>query len=364
MTCNKRNLEIKSVNDTLTSELNRYKEHVKMLTENQNVEIKNQTNFSESNEQNVEINLLKQTLSEQMHEKESLMKTISVLKTDLQKEENKNIDREIALEKNIKQLDNIIFKRGQSTQIVHMLTKSKICYDHSSKQAVGFEKAFNLKKARELEPKLYDGNVIVNTYTIVIPDSDETLRLAEESRSKMLLKEQDPMLAKKRLNTKPIDYVALKNDYDKRFVRKSDLYTDHAYWKDMSVPSSDPSPSNTPDKIEVPKELPKVSMVNTSLKQLKRHLADFDLVVKERTTATAITEGTWGFEHTKACFRDEIIPFLKALKDIFNDFNQNLVGELAKIQTAFYQMEQAVEQYRLESKTFEVKMNQVLSENE
>ncbi|GJY79955.1 retrovirus-related pol polyprotein from transposon TNT 1-94 [Tanacetum coccineum] len=33
-------------------------------------------------------------------------------------------------------------------------------------------------------------------------------------------------------------------------------------------------------------------MVNTSLKELKRHLAGFDQVVKERTTATAITEGT------------------------------------------------------------------------
>nr|GEV50998.1 integrase, catalytic region, zinc finger, CCHC-type, peptidase aspartic, catalytic [Tanacetum cinerariifolium] len=44
-------------------------------------------------------------------------------------------------------------------------------------------------------------------------------------------------------------------------------------------------------QVEVPKELPKVSMVNTSLKKLKHHLANIDVVVKERTTATAITEG-------------------------------------------------------------------------
>ncbi|GJZ88954.1 hypothetical protein Tco_0660736 [Tanacetum coccineum] len=105
-------------------------------------------------------------------------------------------------------------------------------------------------------------------------------------------------------------------------------------------------------------------MVNTSLKELKRYLTGFDQVVKERTTATAITEGTWGFEHTKACFRDEIIPFIKNLKDIFNNFNRYLVEELADVQKVFYQMEQAVEQHRLESRTFEVKMNQVLSENE
>ncbi|GJT45403.1 retrovirus-related pol polyprotein from transposon TNT 1-94 [Tanacetum coccineum] len=35
-------------------------------------------------------------------------------------------------------------------------------------------------------------------------------------------------------------------------------------------------------------------MVNTSLKELKRYLTGFDQVVKERTIATAITEGTWG----------------------------------------------------------------------
>ncbi|GJS61510.1 hypothetical protein Tco_0656294 [Tanacetum coccineum] len=86
--------------------------------------------------------------------------------------------------------------------------------------------------------------------------------------------------------------------------------------------------------------------------------------VEPQPTPTAITEGSWGFEHTKACFRDEIIPFVEALKDLFNTFNQYLVDELLEVQNVFHQMEQVVEQHRLESKTFEVKMNQVLNENE
>ncbi|GKF80884.1 hypothetical protein Tco_0239486, partial [Tanacetum coccineum] len=98
------------------------------------------------------------------------------------------------------------------------------------------------------------------------------------------------------------------------------------------------------------------------IKELKRYLAGFDHVVKERTTTTAITVGTWGFEHTKACFRDEIIPFIKELKDIFNNFNQYLVEEFADVQKVFYQREQAVEQHRLESETFETVVN--LSVNE
>ncbi|GJV43279.1 zinc finger, CCHC-type containing protein, partial [Tanacetum coccineum] len=61
-----------------------------------------------------------------------------------------------------------------------------------------------------------------------------------------------------------------------------------------SVNSPEPTLSSRPNKVEVPKELPKVSMVNTSLKKLKHHLGGFDVFVKERTTPTTITEGSWG----------------------------------------------------------------------
>nr|GEU59871.1 hypothetical protein [Tanacetum cinerariifolium] len=66
-----------------------------------------------------------------------------------------------------------------------------------------------LKEGQHLEPKLYDGNVIKNTSAIVIPDSDKTIMLAEESRSKMLLKQQDPMMLEKKVNTTLVDYAAL-----------------------------------------------------------------------------------------------------------------------------------------------------------
>ncbi|GJZ67156.1 hypothetical protein Tco_0630396 [Tanacetum coccineum] len=349
--CTKINLDNKSVNDSLTAELERYKEQVKVLKEGQNVDLKSKDNVSDSCEQSVEIDRLKQILSEHVKEKESLMQTVTLLKNDFKKEESRNIDREIALEKKIKQLDNIVFKRDQSAQTVHMLTKPQFFYDHTTKQALGFQNPFYLKKAQQLEPKLYDGNVIKNTSAIVIPDSEETLMLAEESRSKMLLKQQDPMMLEKKVNTTPVDYAALNQlsqDFETRFVPQTELSAEQAFWSQNSMNSSDPTPSCRPTKVEVPKELPKVSMVNTSLKKLKHHLAGFDVVVKERTTATAITEGSWGFEHTKACFRDEIIPFVKALKDLFNTFDQYLIDELSEVQNVFHQMEQAVEQHRLE----------------
>ncbi|GKB46500.1 retrovirus-related pol polyprotein from transposon TNT 1-94 [Tanacetum coccineum] len=151
--CTMINLENKSVNDTLTDELKRYKEQVKILKEGQNVDLTGEDKVSDSCEQSFEIDHLKQTLSKQLKEKESLMQTVTLLKNDFKKKESRNIDREIALEKKIKQLDNIVYKRDQSAQT----------------------------KAQQLEPKLYDGNVIKKTSAIVIPDSEETLMLVEES---------------------------------------------------------------------------------------------------------------------------------------------------------------------------------------
>ncbi|GJY36860.1 retrovirus-related pol polyprotein from transposon TNT 1-94 [Tanacetum coccineum] len=282
--CTKINMDNKSVNDTLIAELERYKEQVKVLKEGQNVDSR---------------------------KKESLMQTVTLLKNDFKKEESSNIDREIALEKRIKQLDNI-----------------------------------------QLEPNLYDGNVIKNTSAIVIPESEETLMLAKESRSKILLKQKDHMMLEKKVNTIQVDYVVLNQlsqDYETRFVPQTELSAEQAFWSQNSVNSLEPTLSSKPTIVVVPKKLPKVSMVNTSLKKLKHHLAGFDVVVKERTTPTAIIEGSWGFEHTKACFRDEIIPFVKALKDFFNTFDQYLIDELFEVQNLFHQMEQAVEQHQVDN---------------
>ncbi|GKA22791.1 hypothetical protein Tco_0708753, partial [Tanacetum coccineum] len=111
-------------------------------------QVANCTKINLENKSSVEIDHLKQTLSEHLKGKESLMQTVSLLKEDFKKEESRNIDREIALEKRIKQLDNI--------------------------------------KAQQLEPKLYVGDIIEKTNPIVILDSEETLTLAEEICSKML----------------------------------------------------------------------------------------------------------------------------------------------------------------------------------
>ncbi|GJY81647.1 retrovirus-related pol polyprotein from transposon TNT 1-94 [Tanacetum coccineum] len=164
------------------------------------------------------INSLKQTLSEQLKEKKLLTKTFDVFKNESKEKKAKNIDNEIALKKKVKELDNIVHKMGQSAQIVHMLTKPQVFYDNNLKQALGFQNPFYLKKAQQIRPMLYDGNVIAKeTYVISIDDSEETLMLKEESRSKMLLKQSDPIVLEKKINIKLVNYVVL-NQLSEDFV--------------------------------------------------------------------------------------------------------------------------------------------------
>nr|GFC93326.1 hypothetical protein [Tanacetum cinerariifolium] len=115
----------------------------------------------------------------------ALMENLSHYGSDnlTEKEEPQNIDRELALEKQVKELNKIMFKRNQSAKIIHMLTKPQFFYDHSTRQALGFQNPCYLERAQQLEPKMYDESVIQKTDAIVIHDSEETLMLEDESRS-------------------------------------------------------------------------------------------------------------------------------------------------------------------------------------
>ncbi|GJT49598.1 hypothetical protein Tco_0975755 [Tanacetum coccineum] len=237
-----------------------------------------------------EIDTLKDTLSNHIKEKESLSKTLTVFKTESKEKESKYIDSEIILEKQNKELENIICKMYRSMQAMHMLTKPQVFYDDTHKQALGYQNPFNLKKAQRIKPTLYDGSVIAKVHAVIyVIDDEETLILKEESRSKMLDKQND---------------------------------------------------LHTPVRIEAPSELPK------------------------RTTSDAITACAWGFEHTKACFVTEIIPFLKVLEDTFNAFDKTILDEITEVQTIFNQMEAVVDQCSVDKNTFEIQIKQLSIDND
>ncbi|GKC65932.1 hypothetical protein Tco_1098530 [Tanacetum coccineum] len=161
--------------------------------------------------------------------KDNLMANES-LSAELERYKEQLRNTEIALEKKVKELDNIICKMGQSAQIVHMLTKPQVFYDNNLNQALGFQNPFYLKKAQQIRPILYDGNVTAKeTNVISIADSEETLMLEEEN-------------------------------FGKCFVLQRELSDEQALH-----PNTDQSASS-PVKIEAPQEL---SKKNTSVNQIE-----------------------------------------------------------------------------------------------
>ncbi|GJW99570.1 hypothetical protein Tco_0183484 [Tanacetum coccineum] len=262
-----------------------------------------------------------QNLSNQIKENEFLLQTFTVFKNESKEKENKYMENEIELENKIKELDNIVCKVGQSAQTVHMLTKPQVFYDNTHKKALGYQNLFYLKKAQRIKPTLYDGSVISSQHAAShVIDDEETLILEELHTSNPNTKQSD---------ISPGSIEA-----------PSEL--EQAFWLQTSHPNTDQSASS-PIKIEAPRELVKVSLVNTSLKKLKYHLGQFETVMKKRITPDAITEEELGFEHTKAVFLKEIIPFLTTLKDIFNVFDRDLLNEVKEVETVFNQMEAAVQ---------------------
>nr|GEU66866.1 retrovirus-related Pol polyprotein from transposon TNT 1-94 [Tanacetum cinerariifolium] len=140
--------------------------------------------------------------------------------------------------------------------------------------------------------ELYDGSVIEKSDVIVIHDSEETLKLAEESRSKIIQKQNKPIMFEKKVNTKSVDYAALNKlsmDFETRFVPQAELSDEQAFWSRYSVQPEEPNLSVSTTIAEVPKELPKVSMVNSSLKKLKFYLASIDMRNKSFSEQSAPT---------------------------------------------------------------------------
>ncbi|GJS85298.1 retrovirus-related pol polyprotein from transposon TNT 1-94 [Tanacetum coccineum] len=293
-------------NESLTAKLERYKERVKTFEQRLNIDLSTREKMIDSQMDDMikeklalkqKIYSLEQNLSNQIKEKESLLQTFTVFKNESKEKESKYMDKEIDLEKKIKELDNIVYKVGQSTQTVH---------------------------------------IVISSQHVVSPviDDEEALILEEVSRSKMLAKQNDPMSKEKKVDTTPINYVELN--------RISEYF----------------------GKIKAHKELPKVSLVNTSLKKLRYHLGQFNIMVKKRITPDAIIEGEWGFEHTKTIFLNEIIPFLKTLKDIFNVFDKDFLNEVTEVQIVFNQMEADVQQYFIEKQCFEIHKKEPFLEND
>ncbi|GJW11874.1 hypothetical protein Tco_1577701 [Tanacetum coccineum] len=127
--------------------------------------------------------------------------------------EDKELDKVIALENKVKVLNDIVYKTGQSVQTMNMLNRN--C-------KTSFAKPEFLKKAQRANPRLYDiGCYNDNLALMLAPESDETIRLEKERRSKL----SDLI--------RPFDYDQLNNLYD-LFVPQREKSAEQHYFPKTS----------------------------------------------------------------------------------------------------------------------------------
>ncbi|GJR12448.1 hypothetical protein Tco_0795100 [Tanacetum coccineum] len=146
----------KKNNESLTAELERYKERVKTFEQHLNIDLSTREKMIDSQMNDMikeklalkqQINSLEQNLSNQIKEKEYLLQTFTVLKNESKEKESKYMDKEIDLEKKINS----------------WLSKSVLSI-----------------KAQRIKPTLYDGSVISSQHaTSLVIDDEETLILKE-----------------------------------------------------------------------------------------------------------------------------------------------------------------------------------------
>ncbi|GJY15696.1 hypothetical protein Tco_0386118 [Tanacetum coccineum] len=95
-------------------------------------------------------------------------------------------------------------------------------------------------------------------------NEEETLILEEVNRSKMLAKQNDSMSKEKKVNIIRIDYEKLNQlskDFGKCFVPQMQLSAEQAFWLSLLNPNFEqPNVTQTPARVEVPKELLKCSV--------------------------------------------------------------------------------------------------------
>nr|GEX73310.1 hypothetical protein [Tanacetum cinerariifolium] len=146
------NRKLSETNAELTTELARYKNQENCFEISQEKYDKLERCYQNSGKQimtlNEEISDLNKQLLVEKSTVSSLLEEKKRLKSDFKVYEDELLDKQIQIEKKIKELDNILVKTGQSIQMIHMLSPKPDSFYHTEqKMALGYQNPFYLKQA-------------------------------------------------------------------------------------------------------------------------------------------------------------------------------------------------------------------------
>ncbi|GJR46915.1 retrovirus-related pol polyprotein from transposon TNT 1-94 [Tanacetum coccineum] len=156
---------------------------------------------------------------------------VTSLKKDFNQKENKFLEEFLDLKALKDKVEDKLFKQGQSIQTVHMMCKPRSFYDEVNKVAnIRAKNPLCLHRARQVQPALYSGHVIVtpNHAPAVVRDCEETLELSEISRKKMHDKMRAKACVDNKVNFTPPNYS--KENFLATFSPQKQLTPEQLFW--------------------------------------------------------------------------------------------------------------------------------------
>nr|GFC50115.1 hypothetical protein [Tanacetum cinerariifolium] len=144
----------------------------------------------------------------------------------------------------------------------------------------------------------------------IVHNSEDTLEIAEITRKKMNDKMNDPEYVTRKVKIAPHDYS--KKNLLATFTPQKQLTPEQIFW----------------------------------------------------ITPSAITDGERGFEHTKACYLQEVISFFKTLKENFEGIQKALTKEVKEMKDVFEELKAEVAQFAVDRTHDAIELNNLLIANE
>nr|GEV83985.1 hypothetical protein [Tanacetum cinerariifolium] len=299
---------------------------------------------------NEQISDINKQLSKEKSTVSFLLEEKKKLTSDFKTREDELLDKQIQLEKKLKELNNILVKTGQSIQMIHMLSpKPDLFYHIEQKIALGYKTSFYLKQAQKKQQSLYDGKVLLEKHDPpVVYDSEETLQLAQESREKM-----------KQLNKeiKPANYTKI-NHLSGVFVSQTAKSRKELYFlndsktvnvsKSISIPNEDFSDYTTP------------SVARKFLNEVKTTIVTLQRVVKHRMTLETHNWSSSTHQELYKIVKVEIFPIVNQVDARVQNFEIQFLKEAAKFVRDFKSLAKEADESLAKHKTLELEIKRLL----
>ncbi|GJX86512.1 hypothetical protein Tco_0337286 [Tanacetum coccineum] len=220
----------------------------------------------------------------------------------------------------------------------------------------------------QVQSALYNRHEIVKTNhaPTIVHDSEDTSKIAEKTRKKMLKKIKSPLCVEKRVKIAPPDYS--NENYLATFTPQRHLTPEQIFWSsDILIPKPISEmmmyPPNTPANL-VPRVLPTKIQVKINISTLTQLFKEFDKTCKKRITPCGLTEGERGFKQTNESNLTEVIPNFKTLKEHFEGIQMAFIKEVKKMKEIFKQMEAEVKQNAVDKQCADIERKNLFIKNE